>query len=89
MTIDDLSNEITNRQCAFLCGNGFSMNFDSGFSNIHSRLYEVHKSLYKNTKYKVKSRNEVLICKLMAPEGGLFSRIKQSANKMNAKAKCE
>jgi len=31
----------------------------------------------------------MLICKLMAPEGGLFSRIKQSANKMNAKAKCE
>ena len=40
---------------AFLCGNGFSMNFDEDFCNIFDRLYEAHKELIKNSKYETKS----------------------------------
>lgn len=38
---------------AFLCGNGFSMNFDSNFSNIFDRLYDAHKELLEHSQYKV------------------------------------
>lgn len=79
MTIDNLSDEITKRKCAFLCGNGFSMNFDSGFSNIHNRLYEAHRALYKNTKYKVKSRNKALDQKLTQNYKSVINALKYIA----------
>lgn len=37
----------------FLCGNGFSMNFDSDFGNIFDRLYEAHKSIVRNGEYEI------------------------------------
>lgn len=55
MTINDLNNELSSHNYAFLCGNGFSINFDSGFSNIHSRLYENHKQISKCIKYEINS----------------------------------
>lgn len=37
----------------FLCGNGFSINFDSDFSNIYERLFEAHKYFLNNHTYEV------------------------------------
>ncbi|MCD3245401.1 hypothetical protein G8S21_05505 [Clostridium botulinum C] len=37
----------------FLCGNGFSMNFDSDFGNIFDRLYQAHKSIVRNGEYEI------------------------------------
>ena len=53
-------NEILNRNNSlFLCGNGFSMNFDSNFGNIFDRLYEAHKILIHNGKYKVEKHTNM------------------------------
>ncbi|WP_242143226.1 MULTISPECIES: hypothetical protein [unclassified Bacillus cereus group] len=47
-------NELIDRnKSMFLCGNGFSMNFDSDFENIYDRLYDGHKELLVNSEYKV------------------------------------
>lgn len=46
--------------CAFLCGNGFSINFDNNFSNIYDRLYTSHKKLIHNTEYTIKSNSGFL-----------------------------
>lgn len=40
-----------------LCGNGFSMNFDSGFGNIMDRLYEAHLDLKRYGEFNIISSN--------------------------------
>ena len=51
---EELHQLITQNPAIFLCGNGFSINFDKDFSNIYDRLYEAHKSLMRHGKYDVK-----------------------------------
>lgn len=51
---EELNQLITKNPAMFLCGNGFSINFDKDFSNIYDRLYEAHKSLMRHGKYDVK-----------------------------------
>lgn len=56
MTTDEI-NEFEKIICKsnslFLCGNGFSINFDSDFSNIYERLFEAHKYFLNNHIYEV------------------------------------
>ena len=49
---------IDKNKSMFLCGNGFSMNFDSDFGNIFDRLYDGHKELLINSEYKVNAKNK-------------------------------
>lgn len=42
---------------AFLCGNGFSINFDRTFSNIYDNLFSSHKDVIHNSVYDIKSNN--------------------------------
>ena len=60
MNMTDFDRLLSETNSALLLGNGFSMNFDSGFSNIHSRLYETHKLLYKTTSYYSEAPNSNL-----------------------------
>ncbi|MFT8348823.1 hypothetical protein [Clostridium saccharoperbutylacetonicum] len=46
--VKEIDRIINENSCVFLCGNGFSMNFDKNFSNIFDRLYDAHKSLLHN-----------------------------------------
>ena len=64
MNLVDFKVSLQANQSAFLFGNGFSMNFDSGFSNIHDRLFETHKELINNTSYDVRMNNAALKKKL-------------------------
>lgn len=56
--INELNNVLKNDNCAFLCGNGFSINFDNEFANIYSKLYSSHKELIYNSEYIVKANNK-------------------------------
>lgn len=60
----ELNTEISDNRSAFLTGNGFSINFDKGFSNLYDNLYSAHEILINNSQFKVKS-NHVFnkICK--------------------------
>ncbi|HDK7176546.1 TPA: hypothetical protein PTV31_003162 [Clostridium botulinum] len=58
INLDTLENIIDNNSCAFLCGNGMSINFDKSFGTIFNRLYEAHKILIKNGIFKTKSNSE-------------------------------
>lgn len=49
---------IDKNKSMLLCGNGFSMNFDSDFGNIFDRLYDGHKELLINSEYKVNAKNK-------------------------------
>lgn len=55
ITYKELEKIIQKQPAAFLCGNGFSINFDSDFANIYDRLYEAHKLLIQSGKYDVKA----------------------------------
>lgn len=57
ITNKELENIILKQPSAFLCGNGFSINFDNDFANIYDRLYEAHKLLLHSGKYDVKANN--------------------------------
>ncbi|HLQ83399.1 MAG TPA: hypothetical protein VK121_06135 [Pseudogracilibacillus sp.] len=48
---------ICNKKTAFLCGNGFSINFDKSFGNIYENLYLAHKDVIYKSKYRVKSNS--------------------------------
>ena len=54
LTVEELNHLIIKNPTMFLCGNGFSINFDNDFCNIYDRLYEAHKSLMRHGKYDVK-----------------------------------
>lgn len=57
ITNKELENIVLKQPSAFLCGNGFSINFDNDFANIYDRLYEAHKLLLYSGKYDVKANN--------------------------------
>ena len=57
ITYKELEKIVQKQPAAFLCGNGFSINFDSDFANIYDRLYEAHKLLIQSGKYDVKANN--------------------------------
>ena len=57
ITYEELEKIVQKQPTAFLCGNGFSINFDSDFVNIYDRLYETHKLLIRNGKFEVKANN--------------------------------
>ena len=57
ITYEELEKIVQKQPTAFLCGNGFSINFDSDFANIYDRLYETHKLLIRNGKFEVKANN--------------------------------
>lgn len=57
ITSKELENIVLKQPSAFLCGNGFSINFDNDFTNIYDRLYESHKLLLHSGKYDVKANN--------------------------------
>lgn len=57
MNFNELYKFIKSNNSMFLCGNGFSMNFDSDFSNIMDRLYTSHQLLIKKAKFKVHQTN--------------------------------
>ncbi len=57
ITNKELENIVLKQPSAFLCGNGFSINFDNDFTNIYDRLYESHKLLLHSGKYDVKANN--------------------------------
>ncbi|HDF3128780.1 TPA: hypothetical protein PC487_003497, partial [Clostridioides difficile] len=57
INIEKISNIIKENNSVFLCGNGFSINFDNDFRNIFNRLYESHKILIHNSKYEINSDN--------------------------------
>lgn len=55
ITYKELEKIVQKQPAAFLCGNGFSINFDSDFAKIYDRLYEAHKLLIRNGKHDVKA----------------------------------
>ena len=57
ITYKELEKIVQKQPAAFLCGNGFSINFDSDFANIYDRLYEAHKLLIQSGKYDVNANN--------------------------------
>lgn len=57
INISEMKEIINKNNCAFLCGNGFSMNFDNGFCDIFDRLYDAHKNLVRNSIYKIEATN--------------------------------
>ncbi|MGG0663388.1 hypothetical protein ABE042_04690 [Viridibacillus arvi] len=57
ITIAELNVKLKQNTCAFLVGNGFSMNFDSDFADIYSRLYTSHKDVLHKTIYDVNAEN--------------------------------
>lgn len=57
ITYKELEKIVQEQPAAFLCGNGFSINFDSDFANIYDRLYEAHKLLLQSGKYDVKANH--------------------------------
>lgn len=58
ISFEELIEVIEKQNAAFLCGNGFSMNFDDVFSNIYDRLYEAHRILIRYGEYSVKVNNK-------------------------------
>ena len=64
LTITEFKERLLNSKCAFICGNGFTINFDSYFSNIYERLYDSCKILFHNGEYSISSnRNFTSKCK--------------------------
>lgn len=55
ISISDFEKVIKNNRCAFLCGNGLSINFDDDFRTIYERLPLAHKDLIHNSKYTLKA----------------------------------
>lgn len=57
INLNTLESIINNNSCAFLYGNGLSINFDKSFGTIFNRLYEAHKILIRNGIFKTKSNS--------------------------------
>ena len=49
--LDEFTKIIDSHETAFLCGNGFSINFDSCFSNIYDRLFLSHTQVINHAKF--------------------------------------
>ncbi|WP_326910719.1 hypothetical protein [Sedimentibacter sp. MB31-C6] len=50
LNLHDFQNIINNKKCAFLCGNGFSINFDNDYKYIYDSLLKAHKKIIHNAK---------------------------------------
>lgn len=55
ISILDFEEHLNKHNTAFLCGNGFSINFDSDFRNIYGNLYTSHKNVIYNSSYMVQA----------------------------------
>lgn len=57
---DSLIHAVDTKESAFLCGNGFSINFDNRFlaSNLSQRLYETHKHIMAYYSYDIIANSE-------------------------------
>ena len=55
--VDNLSNSLSKNNIAFLCGNGFSINFDDYFKDIFNlnKLYKAHNYIKLNSEYRLKA----------------------------------
>lgn len=53
LSLLEFSNIIDNHKCAFLCGNGFSCNFDNNFSTVYDRLEDAHKTIVQFGDYNI------------------------------------
>ena len=89
ITYEELEKIVQKQPTAFLCGNGFSINFDSDFANIYDRLYETHKLLIRNGKFEVKANNSFQkifkdnyksVCKYVYTYPELFMMIDSTRN---------
>lgn len=57
ISLQSFNELLSQDKIAFLCGNGFSLNFDKDFVNIYDNLFTSHKSIIKNASYKIKSNS--------------------------------
>lgn len=55
ISCEEMISILENQNTAFLCGNGFSINFDKDFGNIYDRLYDAHKAVIRNGQFNVKA----------------------------------
>ncbi|WP_066415219.1 hypothetical protein [Sutcliffiella cohnii] len=55
ISILEFNEHIAKYKTAFLCGNGFSMNFDSDFGRIYDNLFTSHRAVINNSIFDVKS----------------------------------
>ncbi|WP_027621591.1 hypothetical protein [Acetivibrio clariflavus] len=55
LSLNDFENIISNNKCAFLCGNGFSINFDDDYRYIYDNLLEAHKKVICNGQLKIRA----------------------------------
>lgn len=55
INILEFNEYIEKNKSAFLCGNGFSMNFDSDFGRIYDKLFISHKNVIYNSSYEIKA----------------------------------
>ncbi len=55
INIFEFNEHIEKNKTAFLCGNGFSMNFDSDFGSIYNNLINSHRAVIHNSIFDVKS----------------------------------
>ncbi len=78
LELDDFEKIINNNKCAFLCGNGFSINFDNEYKYIYDNLFKAHKKVIKNAKLKIHA-NE-LFSKVFNDN---FNSIKQEMSNYN------
>lgn len=55
ISYDELIPIVDNHKCAFLCGNGLSINFDEGYlvGKLTERLFETHCHLFDNISFEV------------------------------------
>lgn len=79
--INDLNEMIRYNSCVFLCGNGFSMNFDNDFRNIFSRLYKSHKILLENGVFKTITNSNSFKKKNMTNYNQVINYLKYSKEK--------
>ncbi|MGM0901917.1 MAG: hypothetical protein ACQEXB_12600 [Bacillota bacterium] len=55
INILEFNEYIDKNKSAFLCGNGFSMNFDTDFGRIYDKLLSSHKNVIYNSSYEIKA----------------------------------
>jgi hypothetical protein len=55
INISGFNESIDKNKSAFLCGNGFSMNFDIDFGRIYDKLLISHKNVIYNSSYEIKA----------------------------------
>ena len=59
LNILNLNEIITNNRCAFLCGNGFSINFDDDYKYIYDNLLKAHKKVIHNAVLEIHANQSI------------------------------